>query len=286
MIVVTGATGKLGHHVIDSLSKKVDSSQIAVAVRNPEKASDFAARGIQVRHGDYNKPETLSSAFKGADKILLISSSEVGQRTPQHKAVIETAKNAGVQLLAYTSVLRADSSPLGLAKEHLETENAIRASGLPYVFLRNGWYLENHTESLGLAIQHGVILGSASSGRFSSAARADYAEAAVEALTTPGQENKIYELAGDKSFTLEELAAEVSRQAGKSVVYKNLPPEAYGEALAGFGLPKPLVDLLVDSDLGAANGALYDDSNDLSRLIRRPTTSLALAVTQALVPKN
>jgi NAD(P)H dehydrogenase (quinone) len=157
MIVVTGATGKLGHHVIHELMKRVPAPQVVAAVRNIEKASDFAGLGIQLRHADYAKPETLAAAFAGAEKVLLISSNEVGQRVAQHKAVIDACITANVKLLAYTSVLRADTSTLGLAAEHLATEELIRRAGLPFVFLRNSWYLENHTEALGPALQHGVI---------------------------------------------------------------------------------------------------------------------------------
>ena len=164
MIVITGATGNLGQHVIASLLKSVPAASIIAAVRNPAKAADLAARGVQVRQADYNDGASLDAAFKGATKILLISSSEVGQRAQQHQNVIDAAKRAGVSLLAYTSVLRADTSPLGLAAEHVITEAAIRASGLPYTFLRNGWYLENHTDTLAPVLEHGVVLGAAQNG--------------------------------------------------------------------------------------------------------------------------
>ncbi len=281
MILVTGATGKLGRLVIEELLKKVPASQVIAAVRSPEKASELAARGVQVRKLDYSQPQTLGPALAGAEKVLLISSNEVGQRAAQHQAVVEAAKKAGVRLLAYTSILHADGSRMALAAEHKATEQAIRASGLPFVFLRNGWYVENYTENLGPALAHGALLGSAGEGRIAAATRADYAAAAVAVLTGSGHENKVYELAGDNPFTMTELAAEVSRQAGKPIVYNNLPASQYQEVLKGVGVPGPFAEILADSDVGASRGELNDSSGDLRRLIGRSATPLANAVAVA-----
>lgn len=281
MILVTGATGKLGRLVIEKLLEKVPASQVVAAVRHPDKAADLAARGVQVRNADYSQPETLGPAFAGVEKVLLISSSEVGQRVAQHKAVVEAARKAGVRLLAYTSILHAERSRLALAAEHKATEEIIRASGLPYVFLRNGWYTENYTENLGSALAHGALVGSAGEGRIAAATRADYAAAAVAVLTGSGHENKVYELAGDNPFTMAELAAEVSRKAGRTIAYNNLPPEQYQRVLEGVGLPGPYAGVLADSDVGISRGELNDSSGDLRRLIGRPTTPLADAVAVA-----
>ncbi|KHA80736.1 quinone oxidoreductase [Janthinobacterium lividum] len=281
MIVITGVTGNLGQHVIASLLTSIPAANIIAAVRNPAKAAGLAAQGVQVRQADYNDGASLDAAFKGATKILLISSSEVGQRAQQHQNVIDAAKRAGVALLAYTSVLRADTSPLGLAAEHVITEAAIRASGLPYSFLRNGWYLENHTEHLAPVLEHGVVLGAAQHGRFSSAARLDYAAAAAAVLTAP-QPQAIYELAGDDGFTLAEYAAEVARQSGKAIAYKDMPQADFKAALVSVGVPDGFADLLADSDAGAAKGGLEDNGKQLSALIGRPTTSLFDAVKAAL----
>lgn len=282
MIVVTGATGKLGRHVVEGLLKKVPPSEIVAAVRNLGKASDLAKSGVQLREADYSKPNTLQAALTGAKKVLLISSSEVGKRAQQHKAVIEAAKAAGVCSIVYTSMLRADTSKLALAIEHVATERLIRESAIPYTFLRNGWYLENHTENLASALQHGVIIGAAGDGRFASATRIDYAAAAVTVLTQSVHANKIYELAGDIPFTLTELASEVSKQAGKPVVYQNLSAGDLKAAYSGFGIPEELAEILVDSDLGASKGELDSNSSDLRDLIGRSTTSLAAAVAHAL----
>ncbi|WP_171442387.1 SDR family oxidoreductase [Myxococcus xanthus] len=282
MILVTAATGKLGRLVVAGLLEKVPAKDIAIAVRDPSKASDLAARGVQVRQADYSKPETLGPALAGADKVLLISSSEVGQRAAQHRAVVDAAKKAGVRLIAYTSILHADTSGLMLAGDHKATEEAIRASGIPFVFLRNGWYTENYTENLAPALAHGALIGSSGQGRAATATRADYAAAAVAVLTGTGHENKIYELAGDTAFTAAELAAEVSRQAGTTVVYKDLSRADHAGALIGVGVPAPFAELLADSDAGVARGEMNDSSGDLRRLIGRPTTPLADAVAAAV----
>lgn len=282
MIVVTGASGQLGRLVIEALLKKLPAGEIVAAVRNPEKVADLAARGVQVRQANYDQPASLVVAFKGADKLLLISASEVGRRVPQHRAVIDAAKAAGVGLLAYTSLLHADTSPLPLAAEHKETESLIRASGLPAVILRNGWYTENYTAGIPAALQYGVVLGSAKQGRIASAARADFAEAAAAVLTQENQAGRIYELAGDESYTLSELAAEIARQSGKAVAYQDLPESEFKAALLGAGLPDFLATLLAESDVGASKGGLFDDSRQLSALICRPTTLLAELVRLAL----
>lgn len=282
MIAITGATGQLGRLVIQNLLTTVPASQIVAAVRSPAKAADLAALGVQVRQADYAQPATLEAAFQGVDKLLLISSSEVGQRAPQHAAVIAAAQKAGVKLLAYTSILRADSSPLGLAAEHKATEAALRASDIPFVLLRNGWYTENYTASVPAALQYGAVMGSAKDGRIASAARADYAAAAAAVLTKDGQAGQVYELAGDSAYTLSELAAEIAKQSGKPVVYNDLPEAAYAAALVQVGLPEGFAALLADSDVGASKGGLFDDGHQLSGLIGRPTTPLADVVKAAL----
>lgn len=280
MIVVTGASGHLGRLVVEQLVQRVPAERVVAAVRNPEKARDLAAKGVQIRQADYARPETLGPALAGAEKVLLVSSSEVGQRATQHAAVIAAARQAGVKLLAYTSILRADTSPMALAAEHKATEEAIRASGLAHAILRNGWYIENYTENLGPALQHGAIVGSARSGRIAAATRADYAAAAVAVLTgAPGK--PVYELAGDAPFTMAELAALVSKHAGKPIAYADLPPAQYRSILVGAGVPGPFADLLVDSDVHAAEGALDGSSADLRALIGRATTPLAEAVKAA-----
>ncbi|RMR09259.1 hypothetical protein ALP94_02222 [Pseudomonas savastanoi pv. glycinea] len=283
MYVITGATGQLGRLVIEKLLASVPAGQIIAAVRSPEKAADLAALGVQVRKADYSQASTLGSAFKGAEKILLISSSEVGQRTAQHQTVIDAAKRANVKLLAYTSVLNADTSLLGLAEEHRQTEAALQKSGVPFVLLRNGWYTENYAAGIPAALEHGAVFGSAADGRISSAARADYADAAVAVLTSAeDQAGRVYELAGDDSYTLSDFAAEVSKQAGKTVPYTDLPQADFQAALVQAGLPGFVADLLSDSDAAAAKGALFDARRQLSALIGRPTTPLAITVAETL----
>jgi len=282
MIVVTGASGQLGRLVIDALLKKLPAGEIIAAVRNPERVADLAARGVQIRQADYEQPASLAAAFKGADKLLLISSSEVGRRVPQHRAVINAAKAAGIGLLAYTSILRADTSPLPLAAEHKETESLIRTSGLPAVILRNSWYTENYLAGIPAALQYGALLGSAGEGRIASASRADYAEAAAAVLTADNQAGLVYELGGDDSYTLTELAQAIAKQSGKAVAYQNLPEAEFKAALIGAGLPDFLATLLAESDVGASQGGLFDNGHQLSALIGRPTAPLAQMIERQL----
>lgn len=272
MIAVTGATGQLGRLVIEALLKKVPAEQIIAAVRSPEKAADLAAKGVTVRKADYSQPETLMSALSGVDKLLLISGSEVGQREAQHQAVINAAKSASVKFISYTSLLHADSSPLGLGVEHRATEALLQASGIPFALLRNGWYTENYAASIAPALTHHAFIGSAGEGRIASAARRDYADAAAEVISRDDQAGKIYELAGDDSYTLAEFAAEIARQSGEQVDYVNLSPAEFAAALKGAGLPDGLAEMLADSDKGASQGGLFDDSRSLSKLIGRATT--------------
>jgi NAD(P)H dehydrogenase (quinone) len=278
-IAITGATGQLGRLVVKSLVGKVPAKQIVALVRSPQKAIDL---GVVAREADYTKPQTLTSALAGVDTLLLISSSEIGQRAAQHQNVIDAAKKAGVKRIVYTSLLRADTSPLSLAQEHWDTERALKSSGIPSTILRNGWYTENYTGSVKGAVAGGAFIGSAGDGKISSAARADYAQAAVAVLTTQGHEGRTYELAGDEHYTLTDLAAEISRQTRKAIPYKNLSQTEYAAALAGFGLPEGLAQAFAGWDVAASRGALFDDSRQLSRLIGRASTPLADVVAEAL----
>lgn len=282
MIAVTGATGQLGRIVIDALLKKVPAAEIVAAVRTPAKAADLAALGVIVRQADYGQPETLQAAFAGVDKLLLISGSEVGQREAQHKAVIDAAKAAGVSFIAYTSLLHADTSPLGLGVEHRATEALLKAAGIPFALLRNGWYTENYAASIPPALAHHAFIGAAGEGRIASAARQDYAEAAAEVITRDDQAGKVYELSGDDSYTLAQFAAEIAAQSGEKVDYVNLSQADFAAALKGAGLPEGLAEMLADSDAGAEKGGLFDDSRQLSKLIGRPTTSWQAVIRAAL----
>ena len=282
-LLVTGSTGHLGRLVIeDLLERGVPAGDIVAAARSPEKADDLAAHGVDVRKADYDQPDTLESAFDGVDRLLLISSSEVGQRVEQHRNVIEAAAQEGVGHFAYTSMVRADTSPMKLAQEHKVTEQLIRESGLPFTLLRNGWYIENYTEQLDQVLDRGALIGSANDGRVSAATRADYAAAAATVLAEGNHDGAVYELGGDEAFTMDELAEEITRQSGTEVVYRDLPPKDYTEALVDAGVPEPFAAVLADSDQGIAEGHLYVESDDLRRLIGRPTTPLAEAIAAAL----
>ncbi|GAA1940605.1 SDR family oxidoreductase [Kitasatospora viridis] len=281
-IVVTGATGVLGRLVIDELLAVVPAEQVVALVRDRGRASDIADRGVELRLADYSEPESLAGAFRSGDVVLLISGSEVGRRVAQHTAVVRAAKEAGVARIAYTGILGGPAADFALADEHKATEQAILDSGLPYTFLRNGWYTENYTAQIQVQLEHGVV-GSAGEGRIGSAARRDFAAAAVAVLTGEGHENRAYELSGDQAWTLAEYAAELSRQSGTAVAHADVPPEALKGILLGAGLPEAFADVLVDVDVaGIRRGLLEGGSGDLSRLIGRPTTPLADTIAAAL----
>ncbi|MFF3739752.1 SDR family oxidoreductase [Streptomyces sp. NPDC002566] len=280
-IVVTGATGHLGRHVVEQLLEKVPAEQITAVVRSEAKAADFAARGVKLAIADYNTPETFDGLFAAGDKVLLISGNEFDKGRPQqHQVVIDAAKAAGVALLAYTSA--PGSLTAALADDHRATEKALTASGVPYALLRNGWYHENYTEQLAPVLEHSAVVAAAGEGRVSSAARADYAAAAAAVLTGEGHEGKTYELGGDEAWSFAEYAAELSRQTGKEIVYKDVPTEALVGILTGAGLPGPFAEILAGVDASIAKGELVVSSGDLSRLAGRPTTPLSEAITAAL----
>lgn len=281
-IVITGATGQLGRHVVEALLElNVPAGEIVAAGRSVEKLAGFAGRGVQVRAMDYVDASSVTAALKGARKVLLISGSEVGQRVEQHRTVIEAAKAEGVELLAYTSIANADSTGMKLAAEHQATEAILRESGVPFVLLRNGWYLENYTDQLPGTLAQGALAGSARNGQVSGAARADYAHAAAAVLVAEGQAGNVYELGGDEAFSMADLAAEISAATGKTITYNDLPPQEYAGLLTGAGVPEAFAEILADSDLGIARGDLLVSSGDLRRLIGRPATSLAEAVRTA-----
>ncbi|WP_019061166.1 SDR family oxidoreductase [Streptomyces prunicolor] len=280
-IVVTGATGHLGRHVVEQLLEKVPADQITAVVRTPEKAADFAERGVKIVVADYNTPETFDTVFAAGDKVLLISGNEFEKgRVGQHKVVIEAAKAAGVALLAYTSA----PGPLAaaLADDHRGTEEALLASGVPYALLRNGWYNENYTENLAPVLEHSAVVAAAGDGRVSAASRADYAAAAVAVLTGEGHENQTYELGGDEAWSFAEYAAELSRQTGKEIAYNNVPAETLIGILTGAGLPEPFAAILAGVDASIAQGQLVVSSGDLSRLSGRSTTPISESIALAL----
>ncbi|MFI8192950.1 NAD(P)H-binding protein [Streptomyces sp. NPDC085946] len=280
-IVVTGATGQLGRHVVEQLLEKVPAERITAVVRTPEKAAGLAARGVRIAVADYNAPETFDGLFAAGDKVLLISGNEFDKgRVRQHRVVIEAARAAGAALLAYTSA--PGSLTAALADDHRGTEEALLASGLPYVLLRNGWYHENYTENLAPVLAHDTVVAAAGEGRVSSASRADYAAAAVAVLTGEGHENTTYELGGDEAWSFAEYAAELSRQTGREIGYRAVTTEELTGILTGAGLPGPLAAVLAGVDTSIEKGELVVPGGDLSRLIGRPTTPLSEAVAAAL----
>ena len=276
-IVVTGATGHLGHQVVlDLLDRGVPASDIVATGRSLDKVDDLAQRGVGVRRIDFDDPETLKVAFGAGDRVLLVSGSEVGKRGPQHQAVIDAAVAAGVAQLVYTSIPKADTTPMQLAAEHRVTEEAIATSGLPATILRNSWYLEGYASQVPTYLEHGVV-GSAGDGRVSGASRADFAEAAAVVLADPVADHvgRTYELGGDESFTLADLAAAVSSATGQDVAYVEVPADQHQAILAAAGLPEPMPAIIADVDQAIRTGALEVEGHDLSTLLGRPTTTLA-----------
>jgi NAD(P)H dehydrogenase (quinone) len=282
-LVITGATGHLGRLVVENLLERgVPAGDIVAAGRDATKIKDLGDLGVAVRAIDYDDPDTLGGLFHEGDEVLLVSGSEPGRRARQHQNVIDAAARAGAGLLAYTSIANADTTTMRLAEEHQATEAAVRASGVPFVLLRNSWYIENYTDRLGIILEHGALLGSAGDGRVSGATRADYAAAAAAVLAGTGHAGRAYELGGDRAFTMAELTAEISAQTGRDVSYRDLPVAEYAQVLVGAGLPEPAAGILADSDRGLARGDLLVQGGDLRRLIGRPSTTLRDAVADAL----
>ncbi len=280
--LVTAASGQLGRLIVHQLAIRVGAQAVAAVVRDPARAASLFPEGVAVRHGDYDSPETLDAAFAGAERLMLISSNALGNRVLQHRNAIDAARRAGIARIAYTSVLHADRSTLGLAEEHRHTEALIEASGVAFTFLRNSWYTENYAASIPAARKHGAFIGSARDGLIASAARLDYAEAAAIALIDDTGPRVVHELAGDTAYTLADFAAELSRRSGATIPYVDLPEAEYRAALTAAGLPEPLAALLADSDASAAQGALFDDGGKLSSLIGRATTPFAATIDAAV----
>lgn len=274
-IAITGATGHLGRLAIAALKAR-GAHPIALA-RDPARAADL---DVETRAFDYTSADP--AALAGVGTLVLISSNDFNDRAGQHRNVIAAARAAGVRRLVYTSILKGDASPMLLAQDHIATEAAIRASGLPATILRNGWYTENYTGALAAALQHGAIIGAAGEGRVNSAARKDYAEAIAVTALDDAHTGKTFELAGDVAHSGADFAAAVTRAAGTPVAYVPMSQADYAQALIGFGLPEGFAQVLADSDARASEGALADESRSLSRLIGRPTTPIAETIAAAL----
>lgn len=278
-IGITGASGQLGRLVLEQLKGRVAHDSIVALVRNPEKISDT---GVEARTFDYSEPSQLAGSLAGIDTLLLISSSEIGQRAEQHKNVIDAAVTAGIGRIVYTSILRADTTDNPLAEEHKITEGMLLDSGITFTILRNGWYTENYAQSIPAALQHGAVIGSAADGKISAASRLDYAEAAAVALTGSDHDGAVYELAGDTAFTMHDFAEELGRQTGKTIPYVNMPEADYASALIGAGLPEAFAGLLARVDMTIVGGSLFEDRKQLSNLIGRPTKPVSEMITAAL----
>lgn len=279
MYAITGASGQLGQLAINAMIERgVPPADIVAIARTPARAAGLAARGVTVRQGDYDQPRMMANALAGVERLLLISSNSFEQRVAQHRQAIDAAGDAGVRLVAYTSILRAPTSGIALAADHRATEAHLQASGLRWIFLRNGWYNENYAGAVAGAVQSGGVYGSAGQGRISAAGRKDYAEAAAVALTGGVASDSAVELAGSGDFSKAELAGMIAAAADRPVDYHDLPETAYGDALIGLGLPEGYARMLAQADAAAATGALEDGSRTLERLIGRPTIPVSETV--------
>ncbi|KWX69405.1 NmrA family protein [Paenibacillus riograndensis] len=281
-IALTGATGHFGSIVAETLLKSVAAENLIVSVRNPEKADNLRTRGVDVRHGDFDQPETLDTAFAGVDRLLIVSADgDNDTRIRQHKAAVDAAVRAKVGFIVYTSVGHADSSSLFLAPVHRATEEFIRESGIPYSFLRNNWYLENEVGSI-QAVQAGAPwLTSAGDGKVGWATRRDYAEAAAAVLAGEGHENTVYELSGTPA-TQAELAAVVGKLLGKEVPVQQVDDAAYADIMAKAGVPEAALPIVVAIQQAIREGALDIASSDFTKLLQRPLTPLSEGVKDLL----
>ncbi|GAB2505587.1 SDR family oxidoreductase [Nocardiopsis aegyptia] len=280
-VVITGATGQLGRLVVeDLLVGGLPADQITATGRDTAKLADLSARGVSTARADFEDPASLKAAFRGADILLLVSSSEVGKRVDQHRNAVEAAEDAGVGHIVYTSVLGATESSLVLAPEHKATEEIILASGLTHTLLRNGWYSENYEQQLHQARETGTLLTSAGAGRVASASRPDYAAAAAAVLRDPAAHaDAVYELSGDTAWTFDELAAAMAQALGREVALTNVTPEEHEAVLTGAGLDEGTARFVVGLDTGTREGELSSTTGELSRLIGRPTTPLVETLT-------
>ncbi|HEV7980128.1 SDR family oxidoreductase [Amycolatopsis sp.] len=271
-IVVTGATGQLGRAVVKHLLARVPADQVVASVRDPKKAADL---GVEAREGDFLRPETLATAFAGADKLLIISSQgDTESRLLQHTNAVDAAKAAGVGHIVYTSITKADTNKISLADTHRPTEEAIKASGIPYTFLRNNWYFENDFGTVLGALATGKVATPTQGGKVASATRDDFANAAAAVLATEGHENMVYELGGTAAHSYADWAEAIGAAAGREIAYEEITPDESAAALAAAGVPADFVPVLIDAQLAIARGELDHRAQDLAKLIGREPVGL------------
>ncbi|MCD2368426.1 SDR family oxidoreductase [Bacillus sp. BS3(2021)] len=279
-MLVTGATGKLGSKVVKKLLETVPADQLAVSVRNPEKAEALQARGVDVRQGDFDRPETLASAFQGVDRLLIISADGDNEtRIRQHGNAVAAAERAGVRFIAYTSIANARESKNFLAPTHKATEEAILKTGIPYSFLRNNWYLENEMSSIQGVLAGAPWVTSAENGKVGWALQQDYADAAAAVLSGEGHENTVYELSG-KLLTQEEIASALGEVLGKEVPVQHVDDAAYRDIMKNAGVPDFLIPMVVEIQKGIREGTLEVESDDFEKVLGRPLTPIKEGLAQ------
>ncbi|MVN78720.1 NAD(P)H-binding protein [Hymenobacter sp. HMF4947] len=278
-ILVTGATGGLGKAVVENLLKTVGADQISVLVRDPAKAADLQARGVTVRKGDYADYDSLTAAFAGIDKLLLVSGNDITQRVPQHTNVLKAAAAAGVQHLVYTSAQRktedGSSAVAFVTEAHLATEKLLKASGLTYTILKNALYLDVLPQFMGPALEIGTIYLPAGEGRGSFASRADMGAACAAVLTGTGHENQSYEIASNESLSFADIAKILSDLSGKEVHYVSPTAEEFGTQLAQAGVPAEGIQMAAGFSVAIAQGEFDLPSSTLEKLLGHKPESAA-----------
>jgi NAD(P)H dehydrogenase (quinone) len=277
MILVTAATGHLGTATIDSLLKKnIPASQIAGLVRDEKKAAALSAKGITLRKGDYHDAASLQQAFEGIDTLVFISSGSIEDRVAQHRNVVHAAKASGVKHIIYTSVLKASETLKFTAGiDHYHTETFLKESGIPYTFFRNTFYIEVLPMLFGGALQSGQWFYAAGNAKVNMAARTDMAEAIANVAIAPAQHaNKIYEIAGNQSYTFSEIAGVISKTVGKTVMYIPIPIDALKEGMKQAGVPEAHIPMYASIADAISAGELDSNDNSLEKLLQRKPVAL------------
>ena len=273
-ILITGATGQLGSKIVDHVLNTKKDENIFVSVRNVDKAKALADRGVTVRHGDFDDVATLDKAFDGIDRLVIVSTDgDTPTRIKQHANALEAAKNAGVKLVVYTSLTKADTGSINLNDVHRDTEKRILDSGLNYKILRNNWYLENEIDSIKEAQATGTLTSAYGKGKVGWMTRDEYAKAAAAAVLGAGADNTIYTLS-NTPVTIDTFAEVLAGVLGKPVTVNHVADDAFFEGLKGAGLPEGIAQFVLDMNKGIQDGSLDAASDDYETLTKEKPLSL------------